>query len=125
MRSVIFALSLVLSGCATVTEWIPSFWDANQSAYIVQARLSIEQINCEEPQRAQVLRVQEDLRRFELYSESKGRLQADVLRVVRPIKSQVDEWVQRGEGTRGYCTVKKKLLTQEAARAAEVVLGRW
>jgi len=125
MRLIILSAVFWLSGCATVTQWIPSFWDANQSHYIVEARLKIEQINCEEPQRAQVLRVQEDLRRFELYSQSKGRLQSDVLRVVRPIKTQVDEWVERGEGTRGYCTVKKKLLTQEAQRAAEVVLGRW
>ena len=125
MRLITLSLVFALSGCSTVAQWIPSFWDDNQSAYIVQARLSIEQINCELEQKPQVQRVQEDLRRFELYSESKGRLQADVLRVIRPIKSQVDEWFQRGEGTRGYCTVKKKLLTQEAARAAAVVLGRW
>lgn len=117
--------ALALGGCTTVKSWVPSFWDDNQSAYIVQARLDVEQINCDLEQKPQVLRVQQDLRRFELYSESKGALQADVLRVVAPIKTTVDEWVQRGEGSKAYCTIKKKLLTQETQRAAEVILGRW
>lgn len=125
MRLITLVLAVALSGCSTVREWIPSFWDDNQSAYIVQARLSIEQINCDQEQKPQVLQVQQDLRRFELYSESKGFTQADVIRVVTPIKVTVDEWVQRGEGTKGYCTIKKKLLTQEADRAAKVILGRW
>ena len=49
----------------------------------------------------------------------------DVLRVVEPINTTLDEWVRRGEGSKAYCGIKKKLLTQEAARAAEVILGRW
>lgn len=52
-------------------------------------------------------------------------LQADVLRVVEPIKKTVDEWVARGEGSKAYCSIKKKLLTQETERAASVILGRW
>ena len=125
MRSLILILALGLTGCATVKSWVPSFWDDNQSHYIVQTRLDIEQINCELPQQPQVLQVQADLRRFELYSESKGFAQKDVLRVVEPIKTTLDEWVRRGEGSKAYCGIKKKLLTQEAARAAEVILGRW
>ncbi len=126
MRTILVILSLTLvSGCSTVQEWIPSFWDDNQSHYIVQARLSAERLDCDQAQIPQVRVLEQDLRRFELYSESKGRPQADVLRVVKPIKLQVDEWLQRGEASKGYCTVKRKLLVQETARAAQVVLGRW
>ena len=126
MRKLLVILSLLaLGGCSTVKEWIPSFWDDNQSAYIIDARVHVSQINCDLEQKPQVLRVQEDLVRFEFYSQSKGMLQADVLRVVAPIKSTVDEWVQRGEGSKAYCMIKKKLLTQETQRAAEVILGRW
>ena len=125
MRGLILILALALSGCSTVREWIPSFWDDNQSNYIALVRLHIEQINCDQEQQPQVQRVQTDLRLFELYSESKGSAQADVVRVVAPIKVTVDEWVQRGEGSKGYCMIKKKLLTQEADRAAKVILGRW
>ena len=126
MRNTIIILSLaLLSGCSTVKSWIPSFWDDNQSNYIVEARLGAERINCDQLQLPQVIMLQTDLRKFELYSESKGFLQKDVMRVVQPIKVTVDEWVQRGEGSKGYCAIKKKLLVEQTTRAASVVLGRF
>ena len=118
-------VSVLISGCATVQSWIPSFWDDNQSHYIIQASLTAESINCDQAQLAQVLVLQTDLRRFELYSHSKGFLQKDVMRVVEPIKKSVDEWVQRGEGSKSYCLIKKKLLVDQTSRAASVVLGRF
>ena len=126
MRNTIIILSFaLLSGCSTVKSWIPSFWDDNQSNYIVDARMGAERINCDQLQLPQVIMLQTDLRKFELYSESKGFLQKDVLRVVEPIKKSVDEWVQRGEGSKSYCVIKKKLLVDQTTRAASVVLGRF
>ena len=118
-------LLVMLSGCATVQTWIPSFWDDNQSAYITDARLSVERINCAEPQTVQVQRLREDLRRFELYSEAKGSLQKDVIRVIEPMQSTVKEWAERGEGSKTYCEIKKRVLAQQGERAAKVILGRW
>ena len=117
--------SVMISGCATVQTWIPSFWDDNQSAYIITARLTVEQINCADPQAPQVARLAQDLRRFELYSEAKGALQKDVLRVIEPMQSTVKEWQNRGEGAKVYCELKKRLLTQQGERASKVILGRW
>jgi hypothetical protein len=116
---------VMLSGCATVQNWIPSFWDDNQSAYITDARLSVERINCAEPQTVQVQRLREDLRRFELYSQAKGSLQKDVIRVIEPMQSTVKEWAERGEGSKTYCEIKKRVLAQQGERAAKVILGRW
>lgn len=116
---------VMLTGCATVQTWIPSFWDDNQSAYITDARLSVERINCAEPQTVQVQRLREDLRRFELYSEAKGSLQKDVIRVIEPMQSTVKEWAERGEGSKTYCEIKKRVLAQQGERAAKVILGRW
>lgn len=118
-------LLVMLTGCTTVQTWIPSFWDDNQSAYITDARLSVERINCAEPQTVQVQRLREDLRRFELYSEAKGSLQKDVIRVIEPMQSTVKEWAERGEGSKTYCEIKKRVLAQQAERAAKVILGRW
>ena len=118
-------VAILLTGCATVQSWIPSFWDDNQSAYITEARLSVERISCADAQIPQVLRLAEDLRRFQLYSEAKGSLQKDVLRVIEPMQTTVREWRDRGEGSRVYCEIKKKLLAQQAERAAKVILGRW
>ena len=118
-------LTVLLSGCTTLQSWVPSFWDDNQSAYIITARLSVERINCLEPQLTQVQVLAEDLRRFELYSVAKGSLQRDVLRVIEPMQTTVKEWQTRKEGSRAYCEIKKKLLTQQAERASKVILGRW
>jgi hypothetical protein len=121
----ILLFSLLVSGCATVQQWIPSFWDDNQSHYITEVRISVERLDCQQPQVSQVARIAEDLRRFELYSQAKGTLQKDVLRVIEPMQSTVKEWSQRGEGSRTYCEIKKKLLTQQGERASKVILGRW
>ena len=118
-------LALSLTGCATVQTWIPSFWDDNQSHYITEVRLTVERIDCGQPQLPQTQRLSEDLRRFELYSQAKGTLQKDVLRVIEPMQSTVKEWSQRGEGSKTYCELKKKLLTQQGERASKVILGRW
>ena len=115
----------LLSGCAGLTGLIPSFWDDNQSARITSVRLDIERVDCKAQQLPQVAKIRDDLAWFKLYSESKGFLQKDVMRVVEPIKKSVDEWVQRGEGSKSYCTIKRKLLVEQTTRAAAVVLGRF
>ena len=127
MKTFFFALviSLALTGCSSLQSWIPSFWDDNQSHYITEVRLSVERLDCQQPQISQVAGISEDLRRFEIYSQAKGTLQRDVLRVIEPMQSTVKEWQQRGEGSKTYCELKKKLLTQQGERASKVILGRW
>lgn len=118
----------MLTGCATVERWIPSFWDDNQSARITDLRISIDRVDCAQPQLAQAQRVAEDLRWFEFYSQSKGRLQKDVLRLIEPIQATANEWrdrAQKSEPSKGYCEIKKKILQQQSERAAAGVLGRW
>lgn len=125
---IIAVFSLSLTGCATVKNWIPSFWDDNQSAKIVDVRASVDRLDCIQDQLLQVARIRDDLRWFELYSESKGWRQADVLRVIAPMKETVEDMYKRAQGTQGsktYCELKKKVMQQQAARAAEAVLGRF
>jgi hypothetical protein len=121
-------VSLALSGCASVKSWIPSFWDDNQSAKIVDVRLAVDRIDCSQPQLAQAQRVRDDLRWFELYSQSKGWRQADVLRIIKPMQETVEDWYRRSldaQGSKGYCEIKKKILQQQSERAAQAVLGRF
>ena len=124
---IIFALSL-LTGCSTVKSWIPSFWDDNQSSRIIDVRLAVDRIDCAQPQLAQAGRIRDDLRWFELYSQSKGWRQQDVLRLIKPMQETVDDWYKRSldqQGSRGYCEIKKKILQQQSERAAQAVLGRF
>jgi hypothetical protein len=128
MRLLITLLFVGLTGCSTIVGFIPSFWDDNQSRSIVDVRLSIDSIDCSKPQLPQAEGIASQLKWFELYSESKGRRQQDVLRIVAPMQESVADWVKRsqeGAGSVGYCTIKKKLLQSQAKTAASAVLGRF
>jgi hypothetical protein len=127
-RILLIASVVLLSGCSTIVSLIPSFWDDNQSARIIDVRSSIDSINCKEPQLAQALQVQAQLRWFELYSESKGRRQQDVIKIITPMQESVTDWVKRSQdsqSTVSYCEIKKKLLASQAKTAASAVLGRF
>jgi hypothetical protein len=121
-------LTAVLSGCASITSLIPSFWDPNQSARITDVRFKADSINCDQPQLPQAQALQADLRWFELYSDSKGARQQDVIRIIAPMQESVSDWVKRstdGQGSKGYCEIKKKLLQTQAKSAASAILGRF
>jgi hypothetical protein len=124
----ITAISLTLTGCSTVKGWIPSFWDDNQSAKIVDVRVSVDKLDCEKDQLAQVAKIRDDLKWFEMYSQSKGWRQADVLRIISPMQETVEDMYKRSQNQQGskiYCELKKKVMQQQASRAAEAVLGRF
>jgi outer membrane murein-binding lipoprotein Lpp len=125
---VILALTVSLSGCASIKSVIPSFWDDNQSAKIVDVRQSVEQLDCTQDQLAQVGKIRNDLQWFELYSQSKGWQQADVLRIISPIQETVEDMYKRAQtqqGSKVYCELKKRVMQDQAKRAAEAVLGRF
>jgi hypothetical protein len=117
---------MALTGCASITSVIPSFWDDNQSARIVDVRLAVERVDCVNALPG-VTRVRDDLEWFALYSESKGVLQKDVIRLITPMQATVEDWHKRtvqGASTT-YCELKKSVMRQQAQRAAGAVLGRW
>jgi hypothetical protein len=127
-KLIVLCMIVMLSGCATVQSWIPSFWDANQSARITDVQLSVDRLNCAADQLSQVSRIRDDLRWFELYSVSKGKVQQDVLKVIAPMQETVEDMYKRnteGRGSTVYCELKKRIMQQQAARAAAAVQGRW
>jgi hypothetical protein len=129
MNKLIAILSIImLSGCASVVGWIPSFNDLNQSAKIVDVRMAVDSLDCARAQHPQALTIQRELRWFELYSESAGIRNQDVIRVIKPMQATVGEFVTRTEkqdASRVYCDLKKRAMQEQAARAAGVILGRF
>ncbi len=121
-------LTIALSGCAVI-DLVPSFWDDNQSRAAIDIRLAVEHIDCSQPQQPQVAHLSHQIRWFQLYSESKGKLQKDVLQVMEPMSKTVAEWSQRvssgKDASSAYCEIKKKVLTAQSRLAAQAVLGRY
>lgn len=118
-------VALSLTGCATI---LPSFWDDNQSKAIIDARQAVEQLDCTQPQALQVKKIKDRLDWFELYSESKGRMQNDVRALVAPMRETVNDFYKRSlekDGSKAYCESKKKIMQVQGSKAAESILGRW
>jgi len=128
MRITTLIIVLALTGCANIQSWVPSFWDDNQSARVVDVRLAVDRLDCSQSQLAQIGVIRDDLRWFELYSVSKGAMQKDVLRLIAPMQATVEDMYQRNTGgtaSKTYCELKKQIMTQQAERIASAVLGRW
>lgn len=127
MRIITLLLVLALSGCASITSVLPSFWDDNQSSRIIDVRLAVERVDCANALPG-VTRVRDDIEWFKLYSVSKGALQKDVLKVIEPMQATAEDWYKRTQGgtaSKVYCELKKSVMQQQAARAASAVMGRW
>jgi hypothetical protein len=120
---------LLLTGCAGIISKIPSFWDDNQSAKITDVRLSIERIDCASSAvQAQVAQVRDQLLWFELYSESKGLRQRDVILLIHPVRETAEDMYKRYESaqaSKGYCEIKTRILKAQSSRAAAAILGRY
>lgn len=127
MKKLSVVLFLVLlQGCSTM---LPSFWDDNQSKKIIDVRQSVAHLNCAQSHLPQVKQIHDQLEWFQLYSESKGFLQNDVLAVIKPMQETVEEFYKRSagkdQGSVPYCEMKKKILIKQSSIAAQAVLARF
>jgi hypothetical protein len=122
---------VLLQGCATfsfqdIKDQIPSFWDDNQSRSVIDIRQSVEKLNCKELHAPQVKVIKDNIQWFILYSDSKGT--KDVLTLVKPMESTVDDFYKRSlekQGTEIYCDIKKKILITQSSAVAKTVIGRF
>jgi len=130
-RLLVIGMVALLQGCATfsfqdIKDQIPSFWDDNQSRSVIDIRQSVEKLNCKEPHAPQVKVIKDNIQWFILYSDSKGT--KDVLVLVKPMESTVDDFYKRSlekQGTEIYCDIKKKILITQSSTVAKTVIGRF
>ena len=129
MRTIIILLSAVfITGCASIQGLVPSFADVNQSSRATDIRFAVETLDCKKPHLPQAEQIEMDILWFQLYSESKGARQQDVLKLIKPLQDTVTDFVKRsksGEGTETYCKIKKQIMQTQSKRASEAILGRF
>ena len=129
MKKLIVILSIaLLTGCSSLIGLVPSFNDLNQSAKITDVRLAVDSLDCAKPQNPQALIIARELRWFELYSETAGVRNQDVIRIIKPMQATAEDFVARtqaADASRAYCVLKKQALQAQAARAAAAIQGRF
>jgi hypothetical protein len=102
MKKLIAILFVVaLAGCSSLQTLIPSFNDTNQSARIIDVSLDVDLLDCDQPHAPQVKRIKDDLRWFQLYSESNGFRNKDVLNIIKPMQETVDDFYKRSQEKQG------------------------
>jgi len=119
MRISLLLAPLLLSGCIT----IPSFYDDNESKVAIDLRHSVEKLDCAMPQKPQVAEIKSSLTWMTLYVDSKGS--DDIAEMISPMKETVNDFYNRGEGSVGYCKIKKKVMSAQSKLIADAVLGRF
>ncbi len=127
MKLTIITLSVVaLTGCSTIKDYIPSFWDANQASKIIDIRQTVHSLDCKAEHAPQAARIYKEVEWFEMYSQSRDH--RDMLRLIKPLKETAQEFHERTkkqQASEMYCNLKKQNLETQSKRAAEAIMGRF
>lgn len=117
---------LLLVGCSTIKDKIPSFWDDNQSRAVIDIRQAVIDLDCKLPHAPQVAEIKRHMDWLILYSQIKDT--RDVLRLVKPMNETVNDFYDRSvtkQGSEAYCNMKKKIMDTQSGTVAKAVLGRF
>jgi outer membrane protein assembly factor BamE (lipoprotein component of BamABCDE complex) len=127
MKKILLVLSFVmLSGCSTITEWIPSRWDVNQAKVITDIQQQTRHFDCKADQVAQLNDIAKNVEWFDIYSKTKPT--KDISKLTGTIITTIKEYQDRlkqGPVSPMYCDLKLKLIKQQADILAGSVQGRF
>lgn len=127
MKKISLIISMVvLTGCSTIKDNIPSFWDPNQAAKIVDIRQTVRALDCKADHAPQAANLVKQIEWFEIYSQTIDH--RDMVRLVKPLKETAQEFYDRTkkqQASETYCNLKKQNLETQSKRAAEVIMGRF
>lgn len=127
MKKVLMALVVVsLTGCASIQDMIPSFWDDNEARAAVDLKFEVRKLDCNGDMKSGVLAIKDDIEWIEAYSQAKGS--RDVLRMIAPIKATVVDFeknIEQSKANKVYCDLKKRVMTNQANMFSKSLLGRY
>lgn len=127
MKRVLVVLSLVmLTGCSTVMEWIPSRWDVNQAKVITDIQQQTRHFDCKGDQVAQLNEIAKSVEWFDIYAKTKPTRDISKLTgtMISTIKGYQDQ-LKQGPVKPLYCDLKLKIIKQQADILAGSVQGRF
>ncbi len=127
MKRLLLILALVsLTGCASIMEYIPSGWDANQAKVITDIQQQARNFDCKADLAPQIKRLSQDVEWFDIYAKTKPT--RDIVKLTGTITDTVTELkdrVAKGPVSPLYCDLKLKIIKQQADILAKSVQGRF
>ena len=126
MKKLILLVAIVLTGCASIMEYIPSGWDANQAKVITDIQLEVRHFDCKADLKPQVDQLVKDVEWFDIYANTKPT--RDIAKLTGTITDTVKELqdrVNKGPVSPLYCDLKKKIIQQQTDIIAKSVQGRF
>jgi PBP1b-binding outer membrane lipoprotein LpoB len=127
MKNIIILFSfLMLTGCASIMEMIPSRWDVNQARVITDIQQQAKHLDCRADLAPQVTKLANDVEWFDIYAKTKPT--RDIAKLTSTITTTVKELqdrVKAGSVSPLYCDLKKKIIQQQADILAGSVQGRF
>lgn len=115
-----------LSGCSTIKDYIPSFWDDNQATAITNLQFATRHVDCTQPLAPQAQNLADKAEWLDIYSKFKKT--TDVAKLTVTFNETLKEFndrVKTGPVSPMYCDLKKKIFIQQADIIAAAVMGRF
>jgi hypothetical protein len=126
MKRLLLIAVLMLSGCSTIMEQIPSRWDGNQSSVVTDMQQMTRHIDCATDLKPQLHDLFLKVEWYDLYANTKGT--HDMAKLDQVMLTTIKEFQDRSEKgpiSTMYCDMKKKVLIQQADIIAKTVQGRF
>jgi hypothetical protein len=123
--AVVFAV--LLTGCASISNLLPSKWDPNEVAAVTDLRFEVRKVNCDSPEAAlPTLQKLVDKKDW-LWMYSESRKNKDVLQLIRPFNETLDDIHNRaknGKMSKAFCNGKLVILTTQSDAISRALQSR-
>ena len=127
MKRILLVLAFIgLTGCSTIKDYIPSFWDDNQATAITNLQFATRHLDCSLPLASQTQNISDKAEWLDIYSKFKKTTDVSNLTVTfdNTLK-ELNDRVKAGPVSPLYCDLKKKILIQQADIIAAAIMGRF
>ena len=117
---------VMLTGCASIVDMIPSRWDANQAKVITDIQVQTNHFDCKGDQAQQLRSLALNIEWFNTYAKTKPT--KDIAKLTGTVTATVKEYQDRlkaGPVSPLYCDLKVKIIKQQTDILAGSVQGRF
>lgn len=126
MKKLLLVALVLLSGCSTIKDMIPSRWDANQSKVVTDIQQTARRLDCTQDLKPQLHNLFLKVEWYDIYATTKGTHDmAELDQVLVTTVKEFQDRADKGPVSPLYCDLKKKVIIQQSDIIAKTVQGRF